>query len=70
MFLSIVKNNCISALGNNKQMIMATVTLKYDARKKDKKSFYEQPVKKQYGYFFGKKKQCTDNEIFACNSMS
>ncbi|MDR0559298.1 MAG: hypothetical protein LBG92_03960 [Prevotellaceae bacterium] len=41
-----------------------------DMKKNTKnKSFFEQPVKKQYEYFFGKKEHYTDNEIFAYNSI-
>ncbi|GHT51470.1 hypothetical protein FACS189440_20520 [Bacteroidia bacterium] len=34
-----------------------------------KRNFFDQPVKKQYEYFFGKKKEYTDNEVFAYNSI-
>jgi hypothetical protein len=34
-----------------------------------KEDFFDQPVEKQYEYFFGKKKEYTENEIFAYNSI-
>ncbi|GHT76908.1 hypothetical protein AGMMS50262_16510 [Bacteroidia bacterium] len=78
-------------------MIMATITLNYNARNSlinsiigsailagakvskatslnvkgavQKRDFFDQPVAKQYEYFFGKKKEYTENEVFAYNSI-